>query len=54
MVLVNIHSEILISSDGKIYEGAWENGLKHGKGKQFDPVSQKWTSGEWKKDVLIG
>ena len=53
MALENTHSCEITSSDGKIYEGLWENGVKHGKGKEYDPVSQSWINGEWKNDTKI-
>lgn len=54
MVLESIHSDLISSSDGRIYEGEWENGFKHGKGKEFDPVAKRWKSGIWNKDAFVG
>ena len=39
--------------DGKVYEGMWKNGERHGKGEQTSPIGDRYIGG-WKNGKRNG
>ena len=40
-------------ADKRIYKGLWKDGKQNGKGMIYNPITNKWKVGIWKKGIKV-